>query len=233
VNKLNNPLRARWLRLASLFLVAGVAVTTLSQAPAQGATPAFRQARAREITAGTVNSRAFAQANVAGNLIVVQVIWDNTSAVTITDSRGNAYAAATSRTTWNTNLSSQTFYAKNIAAGTNTVTATFATAITSFGIVQIHEYAGIDKINPLDQARATAGSGTAMNSGAITTTNGNDLLFGSGASIGNMGSIGAGYTQRLNTSGNKTMAAGRGSCRSWRSGPIPARTRHRPRCQVG
>ena len=205
MNKQNSPVSARGLRIAGLFLVVAASVITLTQAPAQAATPAFRQARANQITSGTVNRRAFQSANVAGNLIVVQVTWDNTSAATITDSRGNAYAAATSRTTWNTNWSAQTFYAKNIAAGTNTVTATFSTAITSFGIVQIHEYAGIDKLNPLDGARATAGSGTAMNSGAIATTNANDLLFGAGASVGNMGAIGAGYTQRLNTAGNKTI----------------------------
>ena len=44
-----------------------------------------------------------------------------------------------------------------------------------------------------------------MNSGTITTTNATDMLFGAGASIGNMGAIGTGYSQRLNTSGNKTM----------------------------
>ena len=205
MNELHKPLRSRWVKLAGLFLVVGVTVTTLPQDPAQAATPTFRQARGNQISTGTVNRRAFTSANVAGNLIVVQVIWDNTSAVTISDSRGNTYAAATNQTTWNTNWSSQTFYAENIAAGANTVTATFATAISSFGILQLHEYSGVDRVGALDAAKASAGSGTAMNSGAITTTNASDLLFGAGASIGNMGAIGAGYTQRLKTSGNKTM----------------------------
>ena len=62
---------------------------------------------------------------------------------------GNSYAAATTRTTWGANWSSQTFYAKNVAAGANTVTATFATPINSFGAIYIHEYAGTDKLTQL------------------------------------------------------------------------------------
>jgi glucose/arabinose dehydrogenase/chitodextrinase len=205
MSKLNKPTRARLLTLLSSILVGALLVAALPQPAAHGVTPTFRQARGKEIGSGTVNSVAFNSANVAGNLIIVQVIWSNTNNVTLSDTRGNTYAAATTRTTWNANWSSQTFYAKNIVAGTNTVTATFATAINSFGIIQVHEYSGIDKANPFDGARATAGSGTAMNSGPITTTNANDLLFGAGASIGAMSAIGAGYQQRLNTAGNKTM----------------------------
>ena len=59
---------------------------------------------------------------------------------------------------------------------------TFGTAINSFGIVYIHEYSGIDTANPLDVAAATAGTGSAMNSGSATTTSANDLIFGAAAS---------------------------------------------------
>jgi hypothetical protein len=68
-------------------------------------------------------------------------------------------------------LSSQTFYAKGVAAGTNTVTATFATPITSFGIIYIHEYAGVDKTNPVDVTKSATGTSSAMSSGNFTTSN--------------------------------------------------------------
>src|SRR5919198_1312811 len=96
-------------------------------------TPAFVQARAKEITSETTNSLAFSSANTAGNLIVVYVVWSNTGSVSLSDSRGNSYASAVGRTTWGSNWSAQVFYARNIAGGANTVTATFATAINSFG----------------------------------------------------------------------------------------------------
>ena len=120
--------------------------------------------------------------NTAGNLIVAFVIWNNNGAATVSDSNGNAYAAATTRTAWGSGWSAQTFYAKNIKAGANTVTATFGTAISSFGIVYIHEYSGLDPTSPLDVASSAVGTTAAMSSGSVATTHANDLLFGAGAS---------------------------------------------------
>ena len=56
-------------------------------------------------------SLAFPSNVTAGNLIVVYAIWSNTGTVTLSDSRGNAYASAAPRTTWAGNWSSQVFYA--------------------------------------------------------------------------------------------------------------------------
>jgi len=76
-----------------LVLACAVATAVLSQPPADAANPAFVQARSKQVTTGTVNSLPFSNANTAGNLIVVYVVWDNASPVTLTDSRGNAYAS--------------------------------------------------------------------------------------------------------------------------------------------
>src|SRR5262249_24361628 len=100
--------------------------------------------------------------------------------------------------------SAQVFYAKNIAAGANTVTATFATGITSFGLVYVHEYSGLDKTNPVDVSASGTGSAAAMSSGAATTTFANDLLFGAGASTSTASAGGTGYTSRSASFGNRT-----------------------------
>ena len=107
---------------------------------------------------GTTNSLAFSQANTAGNLIVVSLLWDNVGAVTVSDSRGNTYVAGATRRPWGTSWSAKTLYAKNIAGGANTVTVTFATPITSFGTLYINEYSGIDKVNPLDVKASRKGT---------------------------------------------------------------------------
>jgi len=133
------------------------------------------------------------------------VAWSNTGAVAVSDTRGNSYASAVSRTTWGTSRSSQIFYARNISGGSNTVTATFATPITSFGDIHIHEYSGLDKTNPLDVATSATGTANAMSSGPLTTTNANDLLFAAAASTNKVTSIGSGYTGRTNSFGNRTM----------------------------
>ena len=99
---------------------------------------------------------------------------------------------------------SQMFYAKNIAAGTNTVTATFGTAITSFGRIYIHEYSGLDRTAPLDVSKASTGTAAAMNSGSAITTNANDVIFGAGSSTNNVTAVGTGFTSRLNANRSRT-----------------------------
>ncbi len=133
--------------MRAVAIVAAVILATLGSAvanpkPATAAGPSFVQTQAREIASGKTDSVTFASANAAGNLIVASVFWNNTGAVTLADSRGNAYTSVATRRTWGSNWSEQTFFAKNVAAGANTVTATFATTINGWAIVYVHEYAG-------------------------------------------------------------------------------------------
>ena len=98
----------------------------------------------------------------------------------------------------------QVFYAKNISGGANTVTATFSTTITAYGILYIHEYSGIDQVSPVDVVAAGTGSGSSMNSGTVTTRNANDLLFGAGESTNTITRAGTNYISRSTSYGNIT-----------------------------
>lgn len=189
-----------------LVLLCGIVTALLSQSSADAANPAFVQARSKQVTTGTVNSLAFTNANTAGDLIVVYVVWDNASPVTVSDSRGNTYASVAPATPWGAGgvWRAQMFYAKNVASGTNTVTATFQGAITSFGRLYIHEYSGIDRTAPLDVSRAATGTGTAMSSGSAATTNANDVIFGAGSSNTSVTAAGTGFTSRLNANRTRT-----------------------------
>ena len=172
------------------------------------ATPTFRQANAREITSGTVNSVPFANANAAGNLIVVYAVWGNTGSVTLSDTAGNTYVPAQAATTWGSTNAwrAQVFYAKNVAGGANTVTGTFSSSVSgSFGGIYVHEYAGMDKVNPVDVSKSSKGNGRTLSSGSAVTTNANDLIFGAGATAGAISSAGAGFNIRSTVSGNWTM----------------------------
>jgi glucose/arabinose dehydrogenase len=186
-----------------LVTVLAIAAGLLSLAgPAEAATPAHVQSRAKQANS-TANSLAFTNANAAGNLIVVYVAWNSTANATVTDSKGNTYASAGPVQRWNNNsFSSQVFYAKNVAAGTNTVRAAL-TGSTWSGLY-IHEYSGMDKSNPLDVATAATGTAAAMSSGAATTTFGNDLIFGAGASANTITAVGTGFTSRRSEFGNRT-----------------------------
>ena len=192
--------------LVGLVLVVISLAGVLALSGAQAATLSFVQGGAREINSGTTNSLAFNSANTAGNLIVAYVIWGNTGSVTLSDSRGNNYQAAAPARSWGNgnNWRSQIFYAKNVAGGANTVTARFGSSITSWAVLYIHEYSGLDPVNPLDTTADAAGTGSAMNSGSSTTSNANDLIFGAGASSNTVTAAGPGFTSRLTNFGNRT-----------------------------
>jgi hypothetical protein len=199
--------------IASALLLAGEANATTGifgnpfhRTAALGA-PALVQTEKALVTSGTTVRSTFASPTTAGNLVVAYVVWDNTGTASVSDGRGNAYApAGLGRTTWaNSRYAAQVFYAKNIKGGTTTVKARFGRSASSFGILYIHEYSGIDRANPLDVARASKGTGTAMDSGAVTTTTARELLFGAGASIGSVTNGGPGFTVRSTEYGNLTQ----------------------------
>jgi len=116
---------------------------------------------------------------------VVIIGWaDATTTVqSVTDSAGNTYNLAFNPTV-GTGLSQAIYYAKNIsAAGSNTVTVTFSAAAQSPD-VRVLEYSGLDPVTPLDTAGGSAGTGTALDSGPITTSNASDLIIGAGKTVG-------------------------------------------------
>jgi IPT/TIG domain-containing protein len=143
-------------------------------------------------------------AQTLGNLNVVAVGWnDTTSAVSnVTDSRGNGYALASG-----TGLRQSIYYAKNIAAGSNTVTVTFSAA--AFVDIRVLEYSGLDTVNPLDKTAGAVGSGTSASSGAVTTTAANELIFGGGMTLAKFTGAGSGFTSRIITSPDADIAEDR------------------------
>ncbi len=166
---------------------------------ASGGSISFVQANAGPSTIQSSNTTvavAYLAAEGAGHLNVVAVGWgDTTSTVSsVTDTLGNMYTPAIGPTS-NTGLRQVIYYAKNIAGGSNTVTVRFNQA-AAYPDVRILEYAGADPSNPLDQAGAGTGSGTTANSGSVTTTSANELVFASGTTGTAFSAAGTGYTSR-------------------------------------
>jgi uncharacterized protein YjdB len=84
------------------------------------------------------------------------------------------------------------------------VTATFATAVNTFGLVYAHEYSGISQTAPVDVTASASGASGSLSSGAVATTNASDLLFAGGVSANFVTAPGAGYTARSTFQGNMT-----------------------------
>jgi hypothetical protein len=137
------------------------------------ATPAYTQGATNTTNTGaTTIAQAFASPVAAGHLIVVVAAWSGNVPVTVTDSQGNAYAAATTAYDAVNDQTLAILYAANARVGTTTVTASFGAAAPTVQRLEIHEYSGIATANALD--------GTAMNidDGLATA---NDVTTGSGA----------------------------------------------------
>ena len=183
---------------------------TLRACSASGSVPAnscecaaYVQGNESGLTADSdTASLAYSAAQNAGDLNLVVVNWDGTTQVTsVTDSSGNTYSLAGSADAAPFSISpgvvQATYYAKNIsAATTNTVTVNFNGPLPGIE-VRLAEYRGIDLDNPIDVTASAYGSGTADDSGWVTTTNPNDLLVAIGLNGSSTPTVPApGYTAR-------------------------------------
>src|SRR5213080_1669080 len=185
--------------LGACFLVlmgfAGQARASIAFVQSNSTTPQSPQTAAAVV---------YTLAQTAGNLNVVVVGWNDSTAtvISVMDTKGNAYAVAAGPVVQSGTATQAIYYAKNIAsaaAGANTVTVTFSVAAV-FPDIRIAEYSGLDTANPLDVAVGAQGTTTATsNSGSVTTTNGNDLLVGANVVQSITTGAGAGFTNRIIT----------------------------------
>jgi phosphodiesterase/alkaline phosphatase D-like protein len=163
---------------------------------------AFRQvASAAPQSSPTSVAVAFTQAQIAGNLNVVVVGWNNSTSqvLTVTDTAGNAYGRAVGPTAVAGFATQSIYYAANIAAAaTNTVTVTF-NAATAFPDIRIAEYSGIATSAPVDVVAAGQGTTATTSSGAVQTTSANDLLVGANMVWTLTTGPGTGFTSRVIT----------------------------------
>jgi len=157
-----------------------------------------------QISTGASVSASFHSPTQAGNTIVAYVIWNNIGSVALTDSLCDTFVNICAPVAWGNGYSAQIFYASKIVGGTDTVTAMFRTSVTAFGVLYVHEYAGINPVSPVDVFASASGSSTTLNSGAAVTTSPNDLIFGAGVSDNSVTAAGSGFTSRDMAYGNIT-----------------------------
>ena len=196
-------------------LSAQSAQLTVTTAAAAVVSPSMVQVKNNQISSGTSVSVPFNAPTQAGNTIVVYVIWNNAGSVALTDSNGNAYVNVGTPVVWSNGYSAQVFYASKITGGSDTVTATFRNSVTAFGVLYVHEYAGISPTNPVDVYCSASGSSTTLNSGTATTTGANDLIFGAGVSDNVVTAPGSGFISHDLAYGNITEDRIAGSAGSY------------------
>lgn len=186
--------RDRWLR--------GLRRTALMLLLAICAPSAMRAATFVQVAYSTPQSPqatvsvAYPSAQTAGDLNVVVVGWNDTTATvkSVTDSAGNVYRLAIGPTL-GTGLSQSIYYAPGIAGGSNTVTVTFSQAAT-YPDIRVLEYAGVAS---LDVTAGKSGKSATSSSGAATTTAANELIVAANTVATSTSAAGSGYTARVVT----------------------------------
>ncbi len=172
------------------------------------AAPAFVQAPTpATVSSGTSIALAYGSNVTAGGLLVCH-IYANNGISTVADSRSQTFSSAVNVTDGAT-FSIATFYFPNTTGGADTVTVTFAGAVT-YASLQCAEYSGVATSSPLDQATSNSQTdpGTASNavtSGNVTTTTNGQLIVGwSTALVVGTETItaGTGFTGRTNVFGD-------------------------------
>ena len=197
----------------TILVPAAAQTYTATFTPTAVATPAFVQVNAAtpQTNQSTV-SVTYTSAQVVGDTNILAIGWNNaTSNITsVTDSAGNVYQQAVP-TARGSGLSQAIYYATNIkaaAAGTNIVTVTF-NASTPFVDIRALEYSGLDPVNPFNVGTSASGTGTSANSGAVTTTAANALIFGAGMTTGGFSAAGTNFVSRIITSPDADIAEDR------------------------
>src|SRR6267378_2792939 len=154
-------------------------------------------------TPAIIVSVPYTVAQSAGNLNVVVVGWNDTTAqvASITDTKGNAYRLAVGPTLFSGQLTQSIYYATNIAAaaaGANAVNVSF-TVPAAFADVRILEYSGLDPVSPVDVTASSTGSTATSSTPAAVTSNPSDLLFAANTVTSWTIGPGAGWTSRVIT----------------------------------
>ena len=197
----------------ALLIALAIVISYAWAAQAQAAITFIQQNSATPQSPKSTVPVTFTSAQTAGNLNVVVVGWNDTTATvsSVTDSKGNMYTRAVGPTVLSGQLSQAIYYAKNIqaaAANTNTVTVQFSVA-ANYADVRILEYNGLDVSNPVDVTAAATGKTATSSSGAATTTNGNDLIFGANMVSTSTSGPGSGFTKRVITTPDGDIAEDR------------------------
>ena len=195
-------LRAQLMRWAARF-GAPVLFSLCLTVPALAA-PAFVQANyATPQTPQASVTVAYAGTQTAGNLNVVVVGYSDGSATiqSVSDMVGNVYRLAVGPTVIAGVKTQAIYYSAAIvgsSAGSNRVTVTFGASV-KYPDIRIAEYSGVDPANAIDVVKGTSGNSTTSDSGTVTTTSANALLFSANLVQTVTTAAGTGYTKRIIT----------------------------------
>lgn len=142
---------------------------------------------------------AFSSATTSGNCIVVAVADDSattTEVTSVTDNKGNTYAALRSPLLSASAVTLSTFYALNITGGSGHIITAHLAGASFDATVTAQEFSSISTSGALDVTAGSTGSSTAAASGSTAATSqASEIIVGLAAyGVSGAASLGSGYT---------------------------------------
>lgn len=136
----------------------------------------------------------FGSSTVSGNLIATGArIGATGRTVTGSDSKTNTYSQAKNQVQTTDGHEIFAHYAPNITGGASHQTTISISGAAASIRMTLHEYSGLATSTPVDQTSGNQGSAATLDSGAATTTQADELIFG-------VGSNASGFTFTAGTS---------------------------------
>jgi chitodextrinase len=146
----------------------------------------------------------FPASQIAGDLNVVVMGWNNSSSAvnSVSDSSGNVYSLAVGPTQVSGALTQSIYYAKNIiraAPNANVLTVKFNGSAASPDI-RILEYSGLNTTSPFDAAVGASGQSASSATPSVAVPSAGDLILGANIVLSSTTGPGSSFTQRILTS---------------------------------
>ncbi|MBS1663674.1 MAG: T9SS type A sorting domain-containing protein [Bacteroidetes bacterium] len=185
--------------LKPLIILLTLGLHTAAQAPTHTQTKSVTTS-----SSTTTISVTFNTPSTAGHLVVVHITWDkqNRDISSVSDTKNTYYLVPGSTMNFgqgSNKYRSALYYAYNITVtpGPLTIKATLDGANQTFAEIYASEYASVlTTADPLDVTRTTVSSGTTISSGAVTTTQNNELIYGVSIGATDAIHVGSGFTAR-------------------------------------
>src|SRR5262249_46040085 len=187
-------------KCASSFLALAALVALCRPLPKAEAQPLFvQQAYTCPQTPQDQVIVDYDSAQTAGNLNILAIGWNDQGAsiTSVTDSAGNTYQVAVPMFRGG-GLSQAIYYATNIVSGPNTVTVKFDIP-AKYVDLRVTEYSGLSHDNPFDAGASASGTGELADSGPVTTSQANELLFAAGMTGSHFNGPAPGWVQEVIT----------------------------------
>jgi|GEM_PF-6503273 hypothetical protein len=174
----------------------GGTVTAQTTVTVNTAPPITLKQKVSNISSGATSISAVLPSSVtSGDLIIVSVSgWPSNGTVTVSDSLSNAYVPAGNMPLTSGGAFSAIYYAKNVKAGSDTITFGTGVGGTQLSFVAA-EFSGIDTASPLDTQASATGSSNAPTTGNMTPALMGELIIGAGTHDTSLTtSVGSGFS---------------------------------------